>query len=130
MALHRRTNNGGSLWFDDRNDVLDPLWLLIALLFGLAARRVYLPPLVGFLLAGFVLHALGVQGGEVLRETADIGVLLLLFTIGLKLRLRSLLVPEVWGSTCIHMVLTVLFISGFLMLAGTAGLAAPTTGWA
>ncbi len=102
---------------------MDPLWLLIALILGLAARRVYLPPLVGFLLAGFALHALGVQGGEVLREAADIGVLLLLFTIGLKLRLRSLLVPEVWGSTCIHMLLTVLFISGFMMLAGAAGLA-------
>ncbi|WP_456377724.1 cation:proton antiporter domain-containing protein [Thiolapillus sp.] len=102
---------------------MDPLWLLIALILGLAARRVYLPPLVGFLLAGFALHALGVQGGEVLREAADIGVLLLLFTIGLKLRLRSLLVPEIWGSTCIHMLLSVLFISGFMMLAGVAGLA-------
>ncbi len=102
---------------------MDPLWLLIALLFGLAARQVHLPPLVGFLLAGFVLHALGVQGGEVLQEAANIGVLLLLFTIGLKLRLHSLLVPEIWGSTCVHMLLTVLFIAGFMLFAGIVGLA-------
>ena len=109
--------------FDYRNVALDPLWLLIALILGLLARQVYLPPMVGFLLAGFALHALGVQGGEVLREMADLGVLLLLFTIGLKLRLRSLLVPEVWGSACVHMTLTVLFVSGLIILGGMAGLA-------
>ncbi len=109
--------------FDYRNAALDPLWLLIALILGLLARQVYLPPMVGFLLAGFALHALGVQGGEVLQEMADLGVLLLLFTIGLKLRLRSLLVPEVWGSACVHMTLTVLFVSGLIILGGMAGLA-------
>ena len=109
--------------FDYRNAVLDPLWLLIALILGLLARQVYLPPLVGFLLAGFALHALGMQGGEFLQEMADLGVLLLLFTIGLKLRLRNLLVPEVWGSACVHMTLTVLFVSGFIILGGVVGLA-------
>ncbi|HID44822.1 MAG TPA: potassium transporter Kef [Chromatiaceae bacterium] len=102
---------------------MDPLWLLIAFVLGLLAKQAYLPPMVGFLLAGFALHALGVQGGEVLQEMADLGVLLLLFTIGLKLRLRSLLVPEIWGSTCIHMSLTMLFVSGFIVLGGMAGMA-------
>ncbi len=101
---------------------MDPLWLLIALILGLLAKQVYLPPLVGFLLAGFALHALGVEGGEVLQEMADLGVLLLLFTIGLKLRLRSLLVPEVWGSALVHMVLTVLFVTGFMLLSAVLGL--------
>ena len=102
---------------------MDPLWLLIALVLGLLARQLYLPPLVGFLLAGFVLHALGVEGGQVLREMANLGVLLLLFSIGLKLRLRNLLAPEIWGSAVVHMALVVLLVSGLLLLPGLAGLA-------
>ncbi len=102
---------------------MDPLWLLVALILGLLARQLYLPPLVGFLLAGFVLHALGVEGGQVLREMANLGVLLLLFSIGLKLRLRNLLAPEIWGTAVFHMALVVLLASGFLLLPGLAGLA-------
>ena len=52
--------------------------------------------MVGFLVAGFVLNAAGVEGGEVLEKISEVGVLLLLFTIGLKLRVRDLLKPEVW----------------------------------
>lgn len=73
---------------------MDPLWLLVALVLGFAAQQIRLPPLVGFLGAGFALHALGVEGGPVLDKFADLGVTLLLFTIGLKLRLRSLLAQK------------------------------------
>jgi hypothetical protein len=52
-----------------------------------------LPPLAGFLVAGFV-HALGLQGGEALARVSDLGITLLLFTIGLKLDLASLLRRE------------------------------------
>ncbi|WP_456406417.1 cation:proton antiporter domain-containing protein [Thiolapillus sp.] len=101
---------------------MEPLWLLVALALGLLAKQVYLPPMVGFLLAGFVLHALGASDTAVLQRMADAGVLLLLFTIGLKLRLRNLLVPEIWGSASVHMLLTVLFVSAFILLAGVVGL--------
>ena len=47
-------------------------------------------PLVGYLIAGFVLQAVGVEGGEALENIANLGVTLLLFSIGLKLRLRNL----------------------------------------
>ena len=56
---------------------MDPVWLVIALALGLAAQRVFLPPLVGFLAAGFVLHAFGEQGGAILDGAARLGVLLL-----------------------------------------------------
>jgi predicted Kef-type K+ transport protein len=36
---------------------VDPLWLPVAFALGLVARVVGLPPLVGFLAGGFVLHA-------------------------------------------------------------------------
>lgn len=67
---------------------MDPLWLAIAFVFGFGARRIGLPPLVGYLLAGFILYALGVEAGGFIDEVADIGVLLILFSIGLKLDLR------------------------------------------
>ena len=44
-----------------------------------AASRVTLPPLVGYLLAGFVLNGFDIQGGESLKSIADAGVILLLF---------------------------------------------------
>ncbi|MBT4644363.1 MAG: cation:proton antiporter [Deltaproteobacteria bacterium] len=100
---------------------MDPVWIAIALFFGLAAKQVSLPPMVGYLLAGFVLSALGVEGGQVLEQLANIGVLLLLFGIGLKLRIKMLLMPEVWVGASIHMVATsVVFGAGMygLSIAG------------
>jgi len=102
---------------------MDPLWLLIALVLGFVARQIRLPPLVGFLCAGFTLHALGVEGGPVLEKFANLGVTLLLFTIGLKLRLHSLLAPEVWGTASVHMILSVTAFGGLLLIPGLVGLA-------
>ncbi|MDO3378976.1 cation:proton antiporter family protein [Geoalkalibacter halelectricus] len=90
---------------------MDPLWLTIAFLCGFLVRQVGLPPLVGFLLAGFILNALGVEGGMTLQVAADLGVILLLFTIGLKLKIQSLFKPEIWAGTSLHMVLTVAFFT-------------------
>lgn len=102
---------------------MDPLWLLIALILGFMAQQIRLPPLVGFLCAGFALHALGVDGGPALQKFAELGVTLLLFTIGLKLRLRTLLSPEVWVTASAHMSLLVIVIGGLLLLPGLVGLA-------
>jgi glutathione-regulated potassium-efflux system ancillary protein KefC len=104
---------------------MDPVWLLIALLFGLGARQLRLPPLVGFLLAGFVLNALGEQGGELLEFASHLGVLLLLFTIGLKLRLSSFLSPAVWGGAASHMLLVCLLgaaVLGILIVSQIAAI--------
>ncbi len=100
---------------------MDPLWLLVALLLGFLAQQMRLPPLIGFLVAGFVLHAFGIEGGPALQKFADLGVTLLLFTIGLKLRLRSLLAPEVWATASVHMTLLVIVIAGLLILPTLAG---------
>jgi predicted Kef-type K+ transport protein len=103
-------------------DPRDPLWIAIAFLFGFAVKMFGLPPLVGFLLAGFVLNASGAEGGEFLAATADLGITLLLFTIGLKLQLRSLAAPQVWGVATLHMGLVTAMICGLLLLLGTLGL--------
>lgn len=70
---------------------------------GLLSKRIGLPPLVGFLVAGFALNAVGVEGGEPVEVIAHYGVLLLLFTVGLKVRLKNFVRPEVWGTGLIHL---------------------------
>lgn len=103
-------------------DYRDPVWIAVAYLFGFITWQLGLPPLVGFLLAGFVLNVAGASGGEFLNEMADIGVTLLLFTIGLKLHVRQLLRPEIWGTATAHMGATSLGISAVLWLLSGFGI--------
>lgn len=103
-------------------DPRDPLWIAIAFAFGFAVKLIGLPPLVGFLIAGFVLHAAGAEASAFLLTIADLGVTLLLFTIGLKLRLSSLARPEVWGVASIHMLVVSTLLTGFIMLLAGLGL--------
>ncbi len=98
---------------------MSPLWFLAAFIFGAASGKIGLPPLVGYLLAGFVLNSFNIEGNETLVKVADAGVTLLLFTIGLKLKIKSLAKPEVWAGTSIHMVITV---AVFSLLMWTFGL--------
>lgn len=100
---------------------MDPLWISIAFILGFAVRQIGLPPLVGFLAAGFALNALGVRGGETLQVISDLGVTLLLFTIGLKLKIKNLLRPEVWAGASIHMFITVLVFGLGIYGLSTAG---------
>jgi predicted Kef-type K+ transport protein len=80
----------------------DVVWIFIAFVLGLLSRSAGLPPLVGFLAAGFLLNAYGFAGGDVLQKLSDLGITLLLFTVGLKLNLRTLARPQVWAVTGIH----------------------------
>ncbi|MGL4931588.1 MAG: hypothetical protein ACRC4H_16085, partial [Plesiomonas sp.] len=48
----------------------------VAFIAGFAVQRLGLPPLVGFLLAGFGLHSVGFQSMALLTDIADIGVIL------------------------------------------------------
>ena len=92
--------------------------LAAAFVGGLVMRAVGLPPLVGFLLAGFVLRAAGVEADNGLDEVAHAGVLVLLFSVGMKLRLKSLARAEVWAGGSLHLVVFgALLLSAFLVLS-------------
>lgn len=78
---------------------MDPTFIAIAFGCGLAVYLINLPPLIGFLAVGFVLNAMGYASNDTLDMLANLGVTLLLFSIGLKLDLRVLLRKEVWGTS-------------------------------
>ena len=95
---------------------MDFLWILIAFVFGLVARQLMMPPLIGFLIAGFTLNAVGVQPSDLLYQLSDIGITLMLFTIGLKLDIKALLYKEVFGTSLLHTLSWVLLAAAFLAL--------------
>ena len=88
---------------------------------GLVISLVRLPALLGFLVAGFALEALGVRELPYLDFIAELGVTLLLFGIGLKLDVRSLLGREVWVTTGAHLALSVAVGTGFLWVLAVLG---------
>lgn len=95
-------------------------FVLCAFSFGLIVKLIGLPPLIGFLAAGFTLNFLGFQADSSLQVLADLGITLLLFTIGLKLNIRDLCKREVWAGSISHTILwvttlNVLFV-GFSVL--------------
>ena len=69
---------------------MDIMFLIVAFGFGLIAKFCKLPPLIGFLLAGFVLNLLGYTNNDTLQAIADLGITIMLFTIGLKLNVQDL----------------------------------------
>ena len=97
------------------------LYLVGAVIGGLLAAAVRLPPLVGYLVAGFALGALGAPEPDGLEAVADLGVVLLLFAIGLKFDARTLLRKEIWLTTSVHLVLSTAVGMGFLGLLAVIG---------
>ncbi len=98
-------------------------FLLVAFVLGFAARMLGLPPLVGFLVAGFALHGFGYESTDAIESIAEVGVLLLLFGIGLKLKPRALLRPRVWATATMHAAATTAVVGGLLLATGALGFA-------
>jgi predicted Kef-type K+ transport protein len=93
----------------------DVVWITLAFCLGFLARAISLPPLVGFLVAGFILGGFDIAAGEALQKLADLGITLLLFTVGLKLNIKTLARPQVWAVTVTHSIL-ITFIFGLIIL--------------
>lgn len=108
---------------------MDAILLAVAFAFGLLAQQLRLPPLVGFLVSGFVLQAFGQKPGEALPVIADLGVTLMLFSIGVKLRLRNLARPEIWAGTTLHTTTVLLVFTPILFGVGALVGEAAGMGW-
>lgn len=98
------------------------LSLVIAFVLGFMMRIMGFPPMLGFLIAGFVLNFIGIEDSEALERISDLGILLLLFTIGLKLNIKSLFRKHVWQGGTLHMAGTVIIFSLILFALRYAGL--------
>ena len=100
---------------------LEPLALiaLVALLFGLAVSRLRQPAVIGYIAAGVVLgpSVLGlVSNEENVALLAEMGVLLLLFVIGMELSLRSF--RRIWKVALATTALQILGALGAMHLFG------------
>jgi len=94
--------------------VNDVAWLSLAFVLGFLSRAAGLPPLVGFLLAGFIINTQNSVNTELFQKLADIGITLLLFTIGLKINIKQLIKPHVWALAGIHMLIIVVLFGSIL----------------
>ncbi len=93
-----------------------------AFVFGFVARQIGLPPLIGFLAAGFVLNFFGVEATPTLHQLSDTGIILLLFSIGLKVKIKKLLAPQIWGTASLHMITMVVLFGALIHGLSLAGL--------
>ncbi len=98
-------------------------WIAIAFVFGFIARRLGQPPLVGYLVAGLFLEIIGFRMDTTLADLSSVGIKLLLFAIGLKLDLRAIARPEVWGVATLHIAASTLVMGGVVL--GLSALAVP-----
>ncbi len=93
---------------------MDFIWIFFAFICGLAAKTISLPPSIGFLIAGFALNMAGYQADNTLATLSHLGITLMLFTIGLKLNVKSLFKREIWLTSTLHtiawLVLSVILI--------------------
>lgn len=101
--------------------VNDLLWIGLTFTLGFLAKQVKLPPMVGFLAAGFVLSTQNIVDKNLLTKMADLGITLLLFSIGLKINIRNLLRPQVWGVTVIHTTVSVIMLGLFIYALSLIG---------
>ncbi|MBO6556740.1 MAG: cation:proton antiporter [Pseudomonadales bacterium] len=97
---------------------LEPLVILLAFVAGLAFKKIGYPPLPGYLLAGFVAHGFSLGQVDLITEIADIGILLLLFTIGLKLNLKDIAAPYTWAVAGLHIGIAVPLTTVVIMVSG------------
>ncbi|MDO4664688.1 MAG: cation:proton antiporter [Actinomycetaceae bacterium] len=95
--------------------------LLIALVAGMTAKGLGLPPMIGFLATGYVLFSFGMRTTEGLEMVSGLGVTALLFTIGLQLDLKQLTTPLVAGVGFLHMGAWTLVSAGMLMVLKASG---------
>ncbi|HNO75976.1 cation:proton antiporter family protein [Nitrosomonas mobilis] len=102
--------------------MLEAVWIGFAFSIGLLVRFIGLPPLVGYLVAGFVIASVSdrigmpSEDGEILSHVSHLGVLLLLFTVGLKLNVRNLVKTEVIGGCTSHFTLSVVLFTPIIAL--------------
>jgi CPA2 family monovalent cation:H+ antiporter-2 len=107
--------------------LLDDLLILLVASIPIAflCHRLRLPVIVGFMLTGVVIGPYGlglIKDALAVEALAEIGVVLLLFTIGLEFSLRRMMEMKrlvLWGGG-LQVLLTILAVAGLVRLLGGA----------
>lgn len=81
-------------------------WLILAYACGLIAQQCRLPVFVGYLLAGWLIGFGGHEVTPLLEQASTLGVLFLLFTVGLHIHVGTLLRREVWAGGSLHLAIS------------------------
>ena len=97
--------------------------LAVALVLGAIAHRLGLPPMLGYIVAGLVVGPATpgfVAGREEVLALADVGVALLMFSIGLQFSLRELreVGPRILAGTPIQVLITMGIGAGVGLVMG------------
>jgi len=96
--------------------------LIVALVLGLVTARLRLSPIVGYLLGGIILGPQTpgfIADPKMAREFAEIGVILLMFGVGLHFRprdlwaVRKIAIPGAVGQIIVSIALAVLIVLPF-----------------
>ena len=97
----------------------------VALFVGMVFNRIRVPPLVAFILTGAIVGPYGfsiIRGQDQVADLAEIGIILLLFTIGLEFSFKDLwkirAIAIVGGA--LQVALSFAFFCGFALLIGLA----------
>ncbi len=100
------------------------LVVLIAIAFacGFICKLIHQPPLIGFLIAGFVGNAVGIELNSTIETIANLGITVMLFTIGLKLNIKDLLKAEIWAGAVVHTSVWVLVCAPLVFILGSFSL--------
>ncbi len=85
---------------------MDIVWIGLAFALGVVLSRYHIPPLVGYLLAGIGLSFTPYEPSSVLHEIAHLGVIFLLFTVGLHISLKNIVQKEVLSVGLIHLIIS------------------------
>lgn len=89
---------------------MDIVWVGFAFIVGVIVSKAKIPPLVGYLIAGLLLSLTGYEPGVVLSQISHLGVIFLLFTVGLHINLKNILQIEVLSVSLSHLLIsTILF---------------------
>lgn len=97
---------------------MDIIWVGVAFLFGIGVARIHLPPLVGYLAAGLALAVAGYEAGDMLKEISHLGVVFLLFTVGLHIRIRNILRYDILGIGLTHLAISTAIFTPISLLFG------------
>ena len=95
--------------------------LALASFFGYAMQRMRLPAILGYLFAGYLIGPYSpgfVADAQIAEQLAEVGVILMLFGVGLHfkiedlLRVKNIAIPGAIGQTLIATLCTILLVSG------------------